>query len=80
MPGNARLNKPSLAPNVSDQEKAKHSPPEQQNNPVMDRRTHSRRSGEAAVPIEDAMDVALGTEGELWDRRRSRRGRDRRAA
>ena len=74
MPGNARNNKPSLAQNVSERKEATHATPEEKN-PVVarERRTRIRRSGEAADPIEGAMDVALGTEDESWDRRRSNR-------
>ena len=73
MPGNARFNKPSHARNVSEQEEAKHSSLEQQSHPVKadNRRTRSRRV--EVEPIEDAMDVALGTEDEKWERRRGPR-------
>ena len=75
MPGNARNNKLSLAQNVSERKEATRATPQQQN-PVVarERRTRIRRSGEAANRVEDAMDVAMGTETEAWDRRR----RDRR--
>lgn len=73
-----KANKPSLAQNVSDRKETKYSSPEQQAKPVLahDRRTRSRRSDDAVEPIEDAMDVALGTEDEAWERRRRPRRKE----
>ena len=75
MPGNERIHKPPPAKSLSVREKSKPASPEERNRPVIghERRTHIRRSGEAADLAEDAMDVALGTEGEAWERRRGDR-------
>ena len=75
MPGDDRRNKPSRAKHVSDKQEAKSLPAQQTAGIARERRTHNRRSKEAAGPIEDPMDVALGSEDEAWDRRRSRRDR-----
>ena len=55
MPDETRINKNSVAENVSDLKEAQHSSPEQQRQPVIahDRRSRLRRSEEAACP-EDA--------------------------
>ena len=75
MAGNERIHKRSLAKSVSEQEKTMQASREERNHPVKnhERRTRDRRSGEAAELIEDAMDVALGAEGESWERRRRER-------
>lgn len=83
MPGNERLNKPSRETNVGKQnvggkEETEHSSPEQRSHPVSadNRRTGSRRTEEATDSNDSAMDVALGTEREAWDRRRRPRRDD----
>ena len=75
MPGNERTHKPPSAKSLSERKKTTQASPEVRNRLVIgqERRTQSRRSGEAADLIEDAMDVALGAEGEAWERRRSDR-------
>ncbi len=83
MPDNAHQNKPSLAKNVdksnvNKSEETRRSSPADKSRPVVapdvahDRRTRARRIADAE-PIDSAMDVALGTEDEAWDRRRSPR-------
>ena len=78
MPEKSRLNKPSLEYDVSDRGEPKHSSREEQAKPPIahERRTRSRRSEDAAGPIADAMDVALGAEDDAWDRRHSARRKD----
>ena len=75
MPEKARLNKRILGKSVSKPEETRHSSPKEESRTLIphERRNGTRRSGEAADPNDNPMDVALGTEGEDWDRRRSQR-------
>jgi hypothetical protein len=75
MPGNRRLDKLSRAEDVSEPRETKPASREPENRPAIagNRRSRVRRNGEATQPSEDAMDVALGSEDESWDRRRVNR-------
>ena len=75
MPEKIRIHKPFLGNKATTGEQADRCSPEQQRLPAagQDRRIRSRRCQDASGEIENAMDVALGTEDEDWDRRRSSR-------